>query len=115
MKKTIAEKRAILYREWQLAKLANDECYYDYTLALGIPDEDDDEDVLWDLEAGWYDDDIDETINVYLSAKKHYGKGGYYVREMVIMDEDTALYEAGYGDLPKRIYKKHGRWDKRGE
>lgn len=112
-KKTIAEKRAILYREWQLAKLANDEYYYNYTLALGIPDEDTDEDVLWDLEAGWYDDDIDETINVYLSAKKHYGEGGYYVREEVIMDEDVALYEAGYEDLPQRIYKKHGRWDKR--
>ena len=110
-KKTIAEKRAILYREWQLAKLANDECYYDYTLALGIPDGDDDEDALWDLEAGWYDDDIDETISVYLSAKKHYGKGGYYVREKVIMDEDMALYEAGYGDLPKKKKKKHGKWD----
>ena len=110
-KKTIAEKRAILYREWQLAKLANDECYYDYTLALGIPDGDEDEDALCDLEAGWYDDDIDDTINVYLSAKKHYGKGGYYVREKVIMDENTALYEAGYRDLPQRIYKKHGKWD----
>lgn len=112
-KKTIAEKRAILYREWKLAKLANDECYYNYTSAFGIPDEDTDEDVLWDLEAGWYDDNIDETINVYLNAKKHYGEGGYYVREEVIMDEDVALYEAGYGDLPQRIYKKHGRWDKR--
>ena len=109
-KKTIAEKRAILYREWQLAKLANDECYYDYTLALGIPDGDEDEDALCDLEAGWYDDDIDDTINVYLSAKKHYGKGGYYVREKVIMDEDMALHEAGYGALPQRIYKKHGKW-----
>ncbi len=113
MKKTIAEKRATLYREWQLAKLANDESYYDYTLALGIPDGDTEEDVLWDLEGGWYDDDIDDTIAVYERAKKHYGEGGYYVREEVIMDEDTALYEAGYGDLPKRIYKKHGRWDKR--
>ena len=110
-KKTIAEKRAILYREWQLAKLANDECYYNYTLALGIPDGDDDEDAMWDLGGGWYDDDIDETINVYLEAKKHYGKGGYYVRDIVIMDENTALYEAGYRDLPQRIYKKHGKWD----
>ena len=106
-KKTIAEKRAILYREWQLAKLANDECYYDYTLALGIPDGDEDEDALWDLEAGWYDDDIDDTINVYLNAKKRYGKGGYFVNGEVIMDETIALYEAGYDDLPKKIYKKH--------
>lgn len=30
-KKTIAEKRAILYREWLLARLSNDESYYDYT------------------------------------------------------------------------------------
>ena len=112
-KKTIAEKRAILYREWLLACLANDESYYDYTLSLGIPDGDTEEDVLWDLEGGWYDDDIDDTINVYFNAKKHYGFAGYYVREMVIMDENTALYEAGYRDLPKRIYKKHGRWDKR--
>lgn len=29
------------------------------------------------------------------------------------MDEDVALYEAGYGDLPQRIYKKHGKWDKK--
>ena len=65
------------------------------------------------MEGGWYDDDIDDTINVYFNAKKYYGFAGYYVREMVIMDENTALYEAGYGDLPKRIYKKHGRWDKR--
>lgn len=112
-KKTIAEKRAILYREWLLACLANDESYYDYTLSLGIPDGDTEEDVLWDLEGGWYDDDIDDTTNVYFNAKKYYGFAGYYVREMVIMDENTALYEAGYGDLPKRIYKKHGRWDKR--
>lgn len=28
-KKTIAEKRAILYREWLLARLSNDGFYYD--------------------------------------------------------------------------------------
>lgn len=111
-KKTIAEKRAILYREWLLACLANDESYYDYTLSLGIPDGDTEENVLWDLEGGWYDDDIDDTINVYLNAKKHYGFAGYYVRERVIMDEDMALYEANYENIPKRIYKKHGKWDK---
>ena len=35
-KKTIAEKRAILYREWLLACLANDESYYDYTMELVV-------------------------------------------------------------------------------
>ena len=113
MKKTIAEKRAILYREWLLARLANDEAYYDSTLMMGVPDGDTEEDVIWDLEGGWYDEDIDETIKVYERAKKHYGEGGYYVREEVIMDENMALYEAGYGDIPKRIYKKHDKWAKK--
>lgn len=109
-KKTIAEKRAILYREWLLALLANDESYYDSTLMMGIPDGDTEKDVMWDLEGGWYDDDIDDTIAVYERAKKHYGEGGYYVNGNVFMDEDNALYEAGYDDIPKRIYKKHGKW-----
>lgn len=52
MKKTIAEKRAILHREWLLATLANDECYYDSTLMMGVPDGDTQEDVIWDLEGG---------------------------------------------------------------
>ena len=108
---TIADKRAQLYREWFLATLSNDENYYFSTLALGVPDGDTEQDLLWDLEGGWYDNDIDDTINVYLEAKKHYGEGGYYVRDMVIMDENTALYEAGYRDFPQRIYKKHGKWD----
>ena len=108
---TIAEKRAILYREWLLAKLANDKSYYYYTVAFGIPIGETEEGAMWDLEGGRYDDGIDDTIKVYLRAKKHYGAGGYYVKEEVIMDEDTALREAGYKNIPERIYKKHNRWD----
>ena len=104
---TIADKRAQLYREWFLATLSNDENYYFSTLALGVPDGDTEQDLLWDLEGGWYDKDIDDTINVYLNAKKCYGEGGYFVNGEVIMDEDMALYEAGYDDLPKKIYKRH--------
>ena len=104
---TIADKRAQLYREWFLATLSNDENYYFSTLALGVPDGDTEQDLLWDLEGGWYDKDIDDTINVYLNAKKRYGKGGYFVNGKVIMDEYIALYEAGYDDLPKKIYKRH--------
>ena len=108
---TIADKRAQLYREWFLATLSNDENYYFGTLALGVPDGDTEQDLLWDLEGGWYDKDIDDTINVYLNAKKCYGEGGYFVNGEVIMDEDMALYEAGYNDLPKKIYKRHTIWN----
>ena len=59
---TIADKRAQLYREWFLATLSNDENYYFSTLALGVPDGDTEQDLLWDLEGGWYDKDIDDTI-----------------------------------------------------
>ena len=63
------------------------------------------------MEGGWYDDDIDNTISVYLNAKKHFGKRGYFVNGEVIMDEDVALWEAGYDDSFKKIYKKHGKWN----
>lgn len=104
MKKTIAQKRSQLYREWLLATLSNDEAYYNSTLMMGIPDGDDEDTVKEDLISGFYDDDIDETIEIYLSAKKRYGKGGYWVDERVVMDEDEALELAGYA-IPERIYK----------
>lgn len=104
MKKTIAQKRSQLYREWLLATLSNDESYYNSTLMMGIPDGDDEDTVKDDLISGFYDEDIDETINVYLRAKKQYGKGGYYVDGQVIMNEDEALELAGYA-IPEHIYK----------
>jgi hypothetical protein len=104
---TITQKRACLYREWLLATLANDEMYYCSTLALGIPDGDDEETVLDDLKDGFYDDDIDETIGVYLWAKKRYAKHGYYVNEKLFFTEDEALESAGY-TIPDRIYKHRG-------
>ncbi len=102
---TITQKRAKLYREWLLATLANDENYYYSTIVCGIPDGDDEETVMEDLKYGFYDDDIDETIEVYTRAKKRYAKHGYYVNRHLIDNEEEALKEAGY-TIPERIYKR---------
>ena len=100
---TITQKRATLFREWLLATLANDERYYCSTLALGIPDGDDAETVLEDLRDGFYDDDIEETIEVYTRAKDRYAKHGFYVNRKLFYTEDEAIKESGY-TIPERIY-----------
>lgn len=106
---TITEKRAELYKEWRLAIYANDGDYYNATLALGIPDGDTPETVLEDLQEGFYDDDIMETIGLYKWAKKRYSGGGWYFTFdlLVIEDEAEALkhIEEVEGKLPARIYK----------
>ena len=53
MKKTITMKRAELFREWLLATMANDEAYYCSTLMCGIPDGDNEETVMEDLQNGF--------------------------------------------------------------
>ena len=104
MKRTIAVKRAELFREWVLATLANNEEYYFSTLYLGIPDGEDEDMVMDDLMSGFYDDDIDEMLEVYSRAKSRYGKAGYYVNDKLYDNETDAL--AAYGrTIPKRIYK----------
>jgi hypothetical protein len=102
---TITQKRATLYREWLLATLGNHENYYYSTIVYGIPDGDDQETVLDDLKQGFYDDDIDDTIEVYTRAKKKYAKHGYYVNRKTYTNEDEALQAAGY-EIPERIYKR---------
>ena len=104
MKRTIAVNRAELFREWVLATLANNEEYYFSTLSLGIPDGEDEDMVMADLMRGFYDDDIDEMLEVYSIAKSLYGKDGYYVHGKLYYDETDAL--TAYGrTIPKRIYK----------
>lgn len=104
MKRTIAVKRAELFREWVLATLANNEEYYFSTLSLGIPDGDSEDVVFEDLMFGEYDDDIDEMLEVYSRAKSRYGKAGYYVNGKLYYNETDAL--TAYGrTIPKRIYK----------
>lgn len=108
-KQTITQKRATLFREWLLATLGNDELYYFCTLVEGIPDGDDIETVLDDLAEGFYDDYLDEMIDLYLRAKKRYAKSGWYVNGQLFFDESEALVQGlkgtGY-ELPERIYKK---------
>lgn len=104
MKRTIAVKRAELFREWVLATLANNEEYYFSTLSLGIPDGDSEDVVFEDLMFGEYDDDIDEMLEVYSRAKSRYGKAGYYVNNKLYYNETDAL--TAYGrTIPERIYK----------
>ena len=104
MRRTIAVKRAELFREWVLATLANNEEYYFSTLYLGIPDGEDEDMVMDDLMSGFYDDDIDEMLEVYSRAKSRYGNAGYYVNGKLYDNETDAL--TAYGcSIPERIYK----------
>ena len=106
MKRTVAVKRAELFREWVLATLANNEEYYFSTLYLGIPDGEDEDMVMDDLECGFYDDDIDEMLEVYSRAKSRYGKDGYYVNDKLYDNETDAL--TAYGcSIPERIHKSY--------
>ena len=104
MKRTIAVKRAELFREWVLATLANNEEYYFSTLSLGIPDGESEDMVMDDLMSGFYDDDIDDALDVYSRAKARYGKAGYYVNDKLYYNETDALKAYGR-TIPKRIYK----------
>ena len=104
MKRTIAVKRAELFREWVLATLANNEEYYFSTLSLGIPDGDSEDVVFEDLMFGEYDDDIDDTLEVYSRAKARYGKDGYYVNGKLYYNETDALKAYGH-KIPEHIFK----------
>ena len=104
MKRTIAVKRAELFREWVLATLANNEEYYFSTLYLGIPDGEDEDMVMDDLMSGFYDDDIDKMLEVYSIAKSRYGKAGYDVNGKLYNNETDALKAYGH-TIPKRVYK----------
>ena len=104
MKRMITAKRAELFREWVLATLANNEEYYFSTLSLGIPDGEDEDMVMDDLMSGFYDDDIDDTLEVYSIAKSRYGKDGYYVNGKLYDNETDALTAYGH-KIPEHIFK----------
>lgn len=106
MKRTIAVKRAELFREWVLATLANNEEYYFSTLYLGIPDGEDEDMVREDLECGFYDDDIDEMLEVYSRAKSRYGNAGYYINGKLYYNETDALTAYGH-KIPEMLFKFH--------
>lgn len=104
MKRMITAKRAELFREWVLATLANNEEYYFSTLSLGIPDGEDEDMVMDDLMSGFYDEDIDEMLEVYSIAKSRYGNAGYYVNGKLYDNETDALKAYGH-KIPEHIFK----------
>ena len=106
MKRMITAKRAELFREWILATLANNEEYYFSTLSLGIPDGEDEDMVMDDLMSGFYDEDIDEMLEVYSIAKSRYGNAGYYVNGKLYYNETDALKAYGH-KIPEHIFKCH--------
>ena len=105
MKYGIANKRSQLLKEWILSVLANNEDYYFSTIYTGIPDGDSYETVLEDLKDGFYDDDIDEMLEMYSMVRSKYKLYGWIVNETLVLDENTALKMAGYA-IPEKIYMK---------
>ncbi len=105
MTKTV--KRAILYKEWTLATLANDERYYLNTLSLGIPDGNSPELTLNEIQEGEYDDNLDELIDLYTEARSRYGKSGFIIDGVLSFEDDDKFRRLMYL-LPGRLYKKRG-------
>ena len=104
MKRTIAVKRAELLKEWVLAQFGNNENYYYSTLLTGIPDGDTSETVIEDLQDGFYDDDIDDVLDMYRRVRERYGKDGYYYRGR-LYDNAESLFAAIGVKLPEKITK----------
>lgn len=105
MRRTIAVKRAELLKEWLLAVHGNNESYYSATLWTGIPDGDDFDTVMEDLQSGFYDDDIDNMLAMYKRVRQKYEKDGFYHNGNVFHNGVDCLDAAGY-DLPDKIMKK---------
>lgn len=104
MKRTIAVKRAELLKEWVLAQFGNNENYYYSTLLTGIPDGDTMETVIEDLQDGFYDDDIDDVLDMYHRVRERYEKDGYYYRGQLYNNAESLLDAVGIKSLEK-IYK----------
>lgn len=92
----LTQKRGLLCREWLLATLACNECYYRTTIRNGIPDGNSIDTVVKDLAAGKYDDCIDGMLAIYECAKQSYGKDGYHIRRngKITHDENEAIRES---------------------
>lgn len=104
MKKTIAVKRAELLKEWVLAQFGNNENYYYSTLLTGIPDGDTSETVIKDLQDGFYDDGMDDVLDIYRRVRERYEKDGYYYRGQLYDDAESLLAVIGV-KLPEKITK----------
>ena len=101
MERTIAVKRAELLKEWFLAQFGNNENYYYSTLLTGIPDGDTLETVIEDLQDGFYDDDIDDTLDMYRRVRERYEKDGFYYNERLYGNAESLLADVGLKSLEK--------------
>lgn len=104
MKRTIAVKRAELLKEWVIAQFGNNENYYYSTLLTGVPDGDASETVIEDLQDGFYDDDIDDVLDMYRRVRERYEKDGYYYHGRLYKKPESLLSAIGV-QLPDRITK----------
>lgn len=104
MKYTKANKRADLLKEWLMSTFSNDEYYYLSTLSWGIPDGDDFETVIEDLQEGFYDDEIDNLLVAYIKTRKRYEESGFYYNGNVYHNGLDCIDAAGYS-LPVKITK----------
>lgn len=104
MKRTITVKRAELLKEWVLAQFGNNENYYCFTLYTGIPDGDTSETVIEDLQDGFYDDDMDDMLDMYRRVRERHEKDGYYYRGRLYRKPESLLSAIGV-QLPDRITK----------
>lgn len=95
MKKTITQKRAELYKLYVIARCGNDERMYTETLSLGIPDGETIVSAYTDICFGDYDENIDETIELYKRVISIYQKYGFTI------DGKNVIYSVG--DLIERI------------
>lgn len=105
MRRTIAVKRAELFFEWLGCKFSNDKDYYLRSLSLGIPDGEDEQSVMEDLQDGFYDDDIDEMLSLYQRLRRKYNSAGYYYNGKLYHSVSYCIHAAGIV-VPEKIFKK---------
>lgn len=101
----ITEKRATVWNEWLLSRLGNNEDYYYSTLYTGIPDGSGKLETLEDLQECFYDDDLDDMIEMYQRIRKRYQKDGFYFNKKVHTLDETIDYIKSLGLWKEKIYK----------
>ena len=87
-----------------MAQFGNNENYYYSTLLTGIPDGDTSETVIKDLRDGFYDDGMDDVLDMYRRVRERYEKDGYYYRGQLYDDAESLLAVIGV-KLPEKITK----------
>lgn len=102
----ITEKRALMFKLYLGCLYANNENAYYNTLAEGIPDGEPLDSVMYDIQHGEYDDDIDYLIEcVYGNEYSKYAKDGFYIDGEVVHTLKGLIAKLPF-DVPDRIHLK---------